>query len=157
MDFVLIKLKNIVTDVELVLSIRLIVACLIGALIGMERRKVKGDPAILRMHIFICVGATLVSAVGCWYASMYNGDPARIAAQVIGSIGFLGMGVIFRHGNNISGLTTASSLWVTGGIGIAIGMGAYILVIIGAIIILCTLFFVKDKPTDETNNKEDSE
>ena len=157
MDFVLIKLKNIVTDVELVLSIRLIVACLIGALIGMERRKVKGDPAILRMHIFICVGATLVSAVGCWYASMYNGDPARIAAQVIGSIGFLGMGVIFRHGNNISGLTTASSLWVTGGIGIAIGMGAYILGIIGAIIILCTLFFVNDKPTDETNNKEDSE
>lgn len=156
MEFIVQQFNEIIHSAEAVLSLRLFIACIIGALIGIERRKVKGDPAILRMHIFICVGAALVSAVGCWVASNVGSDPARIAAQVIGSIGFLGMGVIFRHGNNISGLTTASSLWITGGLGIAIGMGAYILGIVGAVIILATLLIVKDKPAEkncEENNK----
>jgi putative Mg2+ transporter-C (MgtC) family protein len=156
MELIINQFNEIIRSEEAVLSLRLIIACIIGALIGIERRKVKGDPAILRMHIFICVGASLVSAVGCWVANNSGGDPARIAAQVIGSIGFLGMGVIFRHGNNISGLTTAASLWITGGLGIAVGMGAYILGVVGAILILATLLIVKDKPTEKNcdeNNK----
>lgn len=146
-------IKELSTNPEVIVSIRLFVACLIGTFIGLERKHVKGDPAILRMYIFICVGAALVSAVGEWLSADFSSDPARIAAQVIGSIGFLGMGVIFRHGPNISGLTTASSLWVTGCIGIAIGLGAYILGIVGAIIILGTLLLVKDKPAHVEDDK----
>ena len=142
-------LNLLMSNPEVIISSRLLIAALVGAVVGLERKKVKGDPAILRMHIFICVGAALVSAVGEWLAADFGGDPARIAAQVIGSIGFLGMGVIFRHGPNISGLTTASSLWVTGCVGVALGLGAYIIGIVAAMIILSTLFLIKDKPAND--------
>lgn len=145
-------LEMLMTNPEVIISSRLLIAAFVGAMVGLERKKVKGDPAILRMHIFICVGAALVSAVGEWLAADFGGDPARIAAQVIGSIGFLGMGVIFRHGPNISGLTTASSLWVTGCVGVALGLGAYIIGIVAAIIILSTLFIIKDKPTEKSDS-----
>ena len=91
-------LENVINTQEAIIAIRLLVAAVVGFMIGIERKHVKGDPAILRMHIFICVGACLVSAVGCWIAEASGGDPSRIAAQVVGSIGFLGMGVIFRNG-----------------------------------------------------------
>lgn len=145
-------LEMLMTNPEVIISSRLLIAAFVGAMVGLERKKVKGDPAILRMHIFICVGAALVSAVGEWLAADFGGDPARIAAQVIGSIGFLGMGVIFRHGPNISGLTTASSLWVTGCVGVALGLGAYIIGIVAAIIILSTLFIIKDKPAEKSDS-----
>ena len=144
--------SDLMTNPEVIISSRLLIAAFVGAMVGLERKKVKGDPAILRMHIFICVGAALVSAVGEWLAADFGGDPARIAAQVIGSIGFLGMGVIFRHGPNISGLTTASSLWVTGCVGVALGLGAYIIGIVAAIIILSTLFIIKDKPAEKSDS-----
>ena len=145
-------LEMLMTNPEVIISSRLLIAAFVGAMVGLERKKVKGDPAILRMHIFICVGAALVSAVGEWLGADFGGDPARIAAQVIGSIGFLGMGVIFRHGPNISGLTTASSLWVTGCVGVALGLGAYIIGIVAAIIILSTLFIIKDKPAEKSDS-----
>ena len=143
---------------EAIICIRIVVAFLLGGLIGLERLRAKGDPAILRMHIFICVGAALVSSVGVLLSAGNDTDPARIAAQVVGSIGFLGMGVIFRHGQNISGLTTASSLWVVGCIGVAVGLGAYLLGVVAALLILIVLLTVKDKPKtmDIDVNKKDT-
>lgn len=148
---------DIVPKEEAILCIRIIVAFLLGGVIGLERLRAKGDPAILRMHIFICVGAALVSSVGAFISMGFDSDPVRIAAQVVGSIGFLGMGVIFRHGQNISGLTTASSLWVVGCIGVAVGLGAYLLSVVAALLILFVLLTVKDKQRtadiDENNKK----
>lgn len=116
--------------------VRLAVACLCGAAIGYERsRRFKG--AGLRTHIIVCCGAALMMIVSKYgFADMtsvdgvmFNGtrgaDSARIAAQVVSGISFLGAGVIFKHGSSIRGLTTAAGVWSTAGIGLAIGAGMY--------------------------------
>lgn len=122
---------------------RLILSAVIGGLIGMERES-NNRPAGLRTHVLVTLGACLVMLI-----SMYGfigfgvdgtgGDPARLAAQVVSGIGFLGAGTILRTGNNIRGLTTAASLWVCGCIGLAIGNGYYIGGLVTAAIVLFTL------------------
>lgn len=116
--------------------IRILAASLCGAFIGFERSK-RFKEAGIRTHIIVCCAAALVMIVSKYgFADLtdtagvlYNGtrgaDPARIAAQVISGISFLGAGVIFRHGGSIRGLTTAAGLWATAGIGLAIGAGMY--------------------------------
>jgi len=102
---------------------RLILSALAGGLIGIER-EANNRPAGLRTHTLVTLGSCLIMIV-----SMYGfdgGDPARLAAQVVSGIGFLGAGTIMISGRNIRGLTTAASLWVCGGIGLAIGNGYYI-------------------------------
>ncbi|ABR46790.1 MgtC/SapB transporter [Alkaliphilus metalliredigens QYMF] len=110
--------------------LRLVLSALTGGLVGMER-EANNRPAGLRTHVLVTLGSTLIMLI-----SMYGfdglgvdgqgGEPARLAAQVVSGIGFLGAGTILRTGNNISGLTTAASIWVCGGIGLAIGSGYYI-------------------------------
>jgi putative Mg2+ transporter-C (MgtC) family protein len=108
--------------------IRLALACLLGGLIGMERERSR-HPAGLRTHILVCIGATLVMLCNIFifekYKNVANIDPARLGAQVISGIGFLGAGTIIKEGLSIRGLTTAASLWVVGCLGIAIGLGFY--------------------------------
>ena len=118
--------------------IRIIVACICGAAIGFERSK-RLKNAGLRTHIMVCCAsalmmivskygfADLVSAAGGYLNGTNGTDPARIAAQVVSGISFLGAGVIFKHGASIKGLTTAAGIWATAGIGLAIGSGMYIL------------------------------
>ncbi|QXM07062.1 MgtC/SapB family protein [Crassaminicella indica] len=116
--------------------LRLVVATILGGLIGLERES-KNRPAGLRTHILVSLGSCLLMLV-----SMYgfeNGDPARLAAQVVSGIGFLGAGTILRDGNDISGLTTAASIWVSGGIGLAIGNGYYMGGAITSVIVLFSL------------------
>lgn len=116
--------------------LRLILSTILGGLIGLER-EASNRPAGLRTHILVSLGSTLLMLV-----SMYGfkgGDPARLAAQVVSGIGFLGAGTILREGNNIRGLTTAASLWVSGGIGLAIGNGYYMGGIITGLIVLFSL------------------
>lgn len=122
---------------------RLVLSALIGGLIGIER-EVNNRPAGLRTHILVTLGSALVMLVsvdGLYIIS--NGapssDPYRLAAQVVSGIGFLGAGTIMRTGNNINGLTTAASLWVSAGIGLAIGSGYYLGAIVTGIIVLLTL------------------
>jgi len=116
--------------------IRIIVACICGACIGAERSK-RFKEAGIRTHIIVCCAAALMMVVSKYsFADLtdaegvvFNGtrgaDPARIAAQVVSGISFLGAGVIFKHGNAVRGLTTAAGLWATAGIGLAIGAGMY--------------------------------
>lgn len=108
--------------------IRLAIACLLGGLIGIERERNR-HPAGLRTHILVCVGATLVMLCNIFIFDKYRGltnvDPARLGAQVISGIGFLGAGTIIKEGPSIRGLTTAASLWAVACLGIAIGLGFY--------------------------------
>lgn len=116
---------------------RLILSAVIGGMIGVER-EVNNRPAGLRTHILVSVGSALIMLVSI---DGFNnvGDPARLASQVVTGVGFLGAGTIIKTGNNIKGLTTAASLWVCSGIGLAIGNGYYLGGITTAGIVLLTL------------------
>lgn len=105
--------------------LRILVATLCGMLIGYERSS-KNKEAGLRTHSIICLGACLIAITSVHgFADNVSADRARIAAQIVSGIGFLGAGIIFvRHGT-ISGLTTAAGMWTTAGVGCTIGMGLY--------------------------------
>ena len=117
--------------------VRLLLACLCGAAIGFERSR-RFKEAGIRTHIIVCCGAALAMIVskygfadltmadGSMFPGTRGADPARIAAQVISGISFLGAGVIFKNGGTIKGLTTAACLWATAGIGLAVGSGMLI-------------------------------
>ena len=97
-------------------TLRLILAAVLGGAIGLER-EVHDKPAGFRTHVLVCVGAALVMLVSTSFVS----DSARIAAQVVSGIGFLGAGTIIRRGDVTVGLTTAASLWAAAGVGLAAG------------------------------------
>lgn len=120
--------------------IRLILAAFIGGLIGIER-EASNRPAGFRTHILVSVGSTLMMLVSINGATN-GGDSTRIAAQVVSGIGFLGAGTILRNGNTIKGLTTAASLWVCAGIGLAIGQGFYFAGIITTLIAFLSLMYL---------------
>jgi putative Mg2+ transporter-C (MgtC) family protein len=126
--------------------IRLLMAFVAGAIIGIEREAHR-QPAGLKTHILICVGSTLIMLISIsipqTYASFGNADPGRIAAQVVSGIGFIGAGAILRMGINVRGLTTAASIWSIGAIGLAIGAGMYVPAGISVILILFVLIVVE--------------
>lgn len=117
--------------------VRILLACLCGACIGFERSK-RFKEAGIRTHIIVCCASALImivskygfadltSATGEVFNGTRGADPARIAAQVVSGISFLGAGVIFKNGNTVKGLTTAAGIWATAGIGLALGGGMYI-------------------------------
>lgn len=116
--------------------LRILTACFCGACIGFERSK-RYKEAGIRTHIIVCFAAALLMVVskygfadlttpqGMDFHGTRGADPARIAAQVVSGISFLGAGVIFKLGSSIRGLTTAAGLWATAGIGLALGAGLY--------------------------------
>lgn len=116
--------------------IRLLIACFCGAFIGLERTK-RYKEAGIRTHIIVCCAASLAMLVSKYAFFDVGGDAdkARIAAQVISGISFLGAGVIFKNGNTIKGLTTAAGIWATAAIGLAIGAGMYVVGLIATVII----------------------
>ena len=127
--------------------LRIVVACMCGALIGAERSK-RFKEAGVRTHIIVCCAAAimmivskygfadLTSAAGGNFNGTRGADPARVAAQVVSGISFLGAGVIFKYGSTVKGLTSAAGLWATAGIGLAIGAGMYPLGIFSAVLIV---------------------
>jgi putative Mg2+ transporter-C (MgtC) family protein len=107
---------------------RLLLAALLGGLVGLEREW-SGKPAGLRTNLLICVGAALLTQLSFTVARSGIGtvsDPARIAAQIVSGIGFLGAGTIIQSRVGVTGLTTAATLWVVAAIGMAVGAGAYV-------------------------------
>lgn len=126
--------------------LRLVLAGVLGGLIGYEREHTN-RPAGFRTHILVCVGAALVMVTSEFIFDMYGGkvnlDPARLGAQVISGIGFLGAGTIIRDGFNVRGLTTAASLWAVSCVGIAAGIGFYGGAVIATILIFLTLIILK--------------
>lgn len=110
------------------MALEILMACILGGLIGVERESLK-RPAGFRTHILVCVGATLAMQTNIHLTAAYLGqvpiDPSRIAAQVVSGIGFLGAGTIIKEGATVKGLTTAATLWTVACIGLAIGAGFY--------------------------------
>jgi len=124
----------------LTIFIRLSLAMICGGILGMERGK-KNRPAGFRTYMLVCVGATLVMLTNQYLCELYGtGDPARLGAQVISGIGFLGAGTIIVTGRNrVKGLTTAAGLWADACLGLAIGVGFYSAAIIGGALILLAM------------------
>jgi putative Mg2+ transporter-C (MgtC) family protein len=127
-------------------AIRLILAFVLGSLIGLERER-KGGHAGLRTHILVCVGSALIMLTSIYVFELYQGktgiDPGRIAAGVVTGIGFLGAGTIIRGSSGIKGLTTAASVWASAAIGLAVGCGYISAALIGTLISYITLSMVK--------------
>jgi len=136
---------------QLAILAKLLLATLAGAIIGVEREK-HGRPAGLRTHLLVSLGACLMMIVSESFPLKYAAftadsalriDPARAAAQIISGIGFLGAGVILKEGISVRGLTTAASLWMVAGLGMAFGMGLVGPGAMGTVIALCSLIFLK--------------
>ena len=147
MTFGTILLKFFSVSQYLEFLLRLLVACVCGAVIGIERTK-RLKEAGIRTHIIVCCAAALMMIISKYgFADLtdsagqaFNGtrgaDPARIAAQIVSGVSFLGAGIIFHTGNSIRGLTTAAGIWATAGIGLAIGSGLYVLGVLATVLIM---------------------
>ena len=126
--------------------VRLILAGILGGIIGYER-ETENKPAGFRTNMLVCIGSALVMVTSEFiftrYSEFTNLDPARLGAQVITGIGFIGAGTIIRDGIHVRGLTTAAGLWVVACVGIAAGIGFYEGAIISTVFIYLILFTMK--------------
>ncbi|MCB0336251.1 MAG: MgtC/SapB family protein [Bdellovibrionales bacterium] len=122
---------------------RLALAAGLGALLGLERELAGKDPS-LRTFALICAGSCLFTIVST-YAPEGNqyADPARISAQIVSGIGFLGAGAIFRSRVGVQGLTTAALMWLAAAIGMAVGMGHAQLAFEGTLVGLAVMLILK--------------
>lgn len=122
--------------VQLEYLFRIIIAAILGLLIGHERKN-RNKSAGIRTHAIVALGAALIMVVSKYgFTDIPNYDAARVAAQVVSGVGFLGAGVIFVRNNLVNGLTTAAGMWATAGVGLAIGSGLYVLGILTALFII---------------------
>lgn len=128
---------------EIEMSARLLLAALLGAGVGYEREHAD-KPAGLRTHTLVSLGAALFTVVSL-YGFDGVGDPARVAAQIVTGIGFLGAGAILRNEATIKGLTTAASIWTTAAIGMAVGVGMYAMSVVTTLIVLAILRLIKTR------------
>jgi len=131
-------------DAEII--IRLVLSLVLSGLIGLERQ-IHRRTAGLRTHILLSLGSCLIMLTSLYIFAIYKNeaplDPARIAAGVITGIGFLGAGAIIRDRGGVKGLTTAASLWVVAGIGLATGCGFYKAALFTTALALITLYFLR--------------
>lgn len=129
-----------IPDLEMVL--RLAAAGVLGGVIGYERQA-RHKSAGLRTHILVSMGSCLIMILSINIYStvqgLTNADPARLAAQVVSGIGFLGAGSIMKEGLTVRGLTTAASLWVVSGVGLSIGGGYYLASVVTTLLVFITL------------------
>src|SRR3954451_19819247 len=130
--------------------LRLALAAVLGALVGLER-EIRGRQAGFRTNLLVSLGCALIMIVSISFAYHpwphdpqfnINIDPARIAYGVMAGIGFLGAGVIVKQDGGVRGLTTAAGLWCVAAIGLACGMGLYLIALIAAILVLLALWFL---------------
>ncbi len=139
-----------------VVTFRILLATLLGGIIGMERSR-HGRDAGLRTHIFICLGSAMTALIGiyCHEILGYVTDPLRVSAQVISGIGFLGAGTILvKNSSKVTGLTTAAGMWATAAIGIATGVGFYEASILCAILCVLTAALFTRLETKHKDNHQ---
>ncbi len=131
----MLSFQTLVDNYELAILVKIILAGIAGGVIGLEREK-HGRPAGLRTHLLVAIGAALMMIISESFFLKYGSldaavspvrlDPSRVAAQIVTGIGFLGAGVILKQGISVHGLTTAASLWLVAGLGMAFGSGMFI-------------------------------
>lgn len=135
-------------------AVKMLLAAICGGILGYERTR-KRRAAGIRTYSMVCVGGAIVMMTGIALQQRIGGDPARLGAQVVSGIGFIGAGAIIVTGyHEIKGLTTAAGLWVTACMGLAIGAGYYFAAILGCAILYCTMFFgakMQDRVISHTN------
>lgn len=124
---------NINPDFEV--AMRLLISFVIGSAIGLER-EYRSKAAGLRTMIMICLGSTIFTEIS---VNLGINNPDRLAANIVTGIGFLGGGVIFKDGLTISGITTATTIWISAALGMAVGAGEYFVAIIGSGVVLIVL------------------
>lgn len=142
------------TSYYLDILLRVLISTLLGFAVGFER-ELTSKFAGLRTHILVCVGSCVFTILSIFAFPTISadgnpvafGDPARIAAQVLTGIGFIGGGTVLRHGSSVIGLTTAATLWTTASIGMAVGCGHIILAGIATLITLFVLILVRKLET----------
>jgi putative Mg2+ transporter-C (MgtC) family protein len=126
------------------MTIRLSLALVLGGLIGFERER-NSHPAGFRTNILVCLGSSLIMLLSIYGFSEFANsdivrmDPARLAAQVLPGIGFIGAGAILHNGMSVTGLTTAATLLVVAGIGLAVGAGFYYAAIVTTVMVIVSL------------------
>lgn len=126
-------------DLQLDLAFRLIVAAVLGALIGLER-EYHDHPAGMRTHLLVSVGSATFTVLSIEAFKGPGADPARVAAQIVTGIGFLGAGAILKDNAGIRGLTTAASLWAVAAVGMAAGAAAWGVAIAATLIVIVSLW-----------------
>lgn len=121
---------------------KLCLSLLLGCCVGFERKR-KGQIAGIRTFALISMGATLAMILSIYvpqeYLGLKNGDPGRIAAQVVTGIGFLGAGAIIQMKGSVRGLTTAAGIWIVATIGMAVGVGMYVVSLVATVLIIVVL------------------
>ena len=132
---------NFVSE-QFIFIFRLLLASLCGLVIGYERKN-RGKGAGVRTHTIVALAAALMMIVSKYgfsdlsgYPGTRGADPARIAAQVVSGVGFLGAGMIYFNRHLVRGLTTAAGIWATAGVGLAMGAGLYIIAIVATVLIV---------------------
>jgi putative Mg2+ transporter-C (MgtC) family protein len=136
---------NALREQWLPIGFKVVLAILCGGMIGLER-ELKHKPAGLRTNILICLGAVLFTTLSVLISATaipgHPSDPARIAAQVVTGVGFLGGGMIMQSAGSVTGLTSAATVWVVAAIGVAIGLGYPITASIFSLTVVFTLYFL---------------
>lgn len=141
---------QILTPDVIDILIKVLVAMLLGMVIGTERI-IAHKTAGMRTYALVAVGASLFVMIAQQIATMYAGtdhNPAQIAAAVVTGVGFLGTGIIFKNNSHLVGLTSATGIWVSAGIGMAVGYGLYPIAIIGTfatLFIFTALWFIEQQ------------
>lgn len=122
-------------NTELTMMFRTVLACVLGAAIGIER-EFRGKDAGIRTYAAVALGACTFGLIGQHFAP---GIDTRIAANIVVGIGFLGAGMIMKDGNRVEGLTTAATIWATAAVGLALSSGMYLLGILTSVLIFFIL------------------
>ena len=140
LDSLCIAIKGLTDPMFLIgeaeLMIRVGLACILGWLIGNERKN-RNKSAGTRTHAIVALGSALAMVVSKYgFMDMPDHDAARVAAQVVSGVGFLGAGIIFVRNNLVNGLTTAAGLWATASVGLAMGSGLYVIGIASALVLI---------------------
>jgi len=123
---------------QLELTLRLIVALVLGAVIGVER-ELQRMPAGFRTHALVALGSAIFTIVSAYAFTGSLSDPTRIAAQIVSGVGFLGGGAILHYGGTVRGLTTAASLWAVAAVGMASGAGLFVVAIVSTVLVIVAL------------------
>lgn len=128
--------------VELEMALRILLATVLAGIIGFQRER-SDKPAGMRTHILIATGAALFTVISVY--GFGEADTTRVAAGVVTGIGFLGAGSIIRRGDQVEGLTTAATIWAAAGVGMAAGVGLYIISVVTTAVILFVLLLPRFK------------
>ncbi len=139
-------------EIQITVSFELILAAFLSMIIGLDRER-RQSPAGLRTHMMVGLGSCLFTTLS--FYAFPGSDPARVAAQVVVGIGFLGAGTIIQRKKGVHELTTAASIWATAAVGMAVGTGAWFLGISATLVIWTVLAVIRRFEPEKTEHPDE--